>query len=159
MVIHKSLDIVDFHSHILPGADHCSGSLETSIWQINSAIRHGVTRIIATPHFYPHRHRVDDFVYKRDEAFYKLEKHIPKGVKIVLGAEVLICQGIENLPDIDKLFSSGTNCLLLCEVQNECGHGRVGVCRHCHKSEYAISAPFLSAKRYARLVKEEERRK
>ena len=57
------------------------------------------------------------------------------------------------------LLEAGTNCLPLCKVQDKCGCGRVGVCRHRRKSEYAVSAPFLSAKRDARLVKEEERRK
>ena len=106
-------EIVDFHAHILPGADHGSVSVETSLFQIYSAIEMGVSRIIATPHFYPHRHTVNAFIKRRDEAFLLLKDHLPFGVEIKLGAEVLICPGIENLPGLEKLFINGTNALLL----------------------------------------------
>ena len=55
-------DLVDFHAHILPEADHGSSSLEMSLWQLASAKRYGVTRIIATPHFYPHVHTVESLL-------------------------------------------------------------------------------------------------
>ncbi|MBQ8303003.1 MAG: hypothetical protein IJX97_05645 [Clostridia bacterium] len=105
--------IVDFHAHILPGADHGSGSLETTLWQLNAAKAVGVDRIVATPHFYPHKHSVDSFIERRNKAYDSLKKSIPAGVSIKLGAEVLICQGIERLPDIEKLFVEGTRTLLL----------------------------------------------
>lgn len=109
----KKLDIVDFHAHVLPRADHGSNSVETSLWQIKSAIFHGVTRIIATPHFYPHRHTVQSFIKRRDEAYGLLMEHIPDGVEIKLGAEALICPGFEHLPDIEKLFVEGTRTILI----------------------------------------------
>lgn len=107
------LDIVDFHAHILPGADHGSGSVETSMWQIQSAASHGVTRIIATPHFYPQKHSVESFLERRDAAYNLLIKNVDKSTSIKLGAEVLICPGIENMPGLEKLFIRGTNTLLL----------------------------------------------
>ena len=105
--------IVDFHTHILPRADHGSSSVETSTFQLNSAKAAGVTRIIATPHFYPHRHLMDEFLERREEAYKKLRPHIPEGMKVKIGAEVLICPGIQNIPGIDKLFIEGTRSLLL----------------------------------------------
>ena len=109
----EKLNIVDFHSHILPGADHGSDSVETSLWQLNCALDYGVDRIIATPHFYPHKHNLDSFVKRRDEAFMCLREKMPKDISIRLGAEAFICPGFEKLPDIEKLFISGTNTLLL----------------------------------------------
>ncbi len=109
----KQLEIVDFHSHILPSADHGSSSVETSISQLNSALNAGVTRIIATPHFYPHIHTVDSFLERRNLAYKDLLPHIPEGVELRLAAEVLICPGINNLPGLEKLFIHGTNTLLL----------------------------------------------
>ena len=50
------LDIVDFHAHVLPCADHGSSSVSTSLSQLSYAKGAGVKRIIATPHFYPHKH-------------------------------------------------------------------------------------------------------
>ena len=104
---------VDFHAHILPKADHGSSSVETSTFQLNAAREAGVYRIIATPHFYPHRHLMEDFLKRRDHAYENLKPHIPEGMQVKLGAEVLICEGIQNIPGIERLFVEGTRTLLL----------------------------------------------
>ena len=107
-------DIVDFHSHILPGADHGSASVETSLKQLKLASDAGVTRIIATPHFYPHRHTLDKFLQRREEcanALYSACEGTVPDVKI--GAEVLLCEGLEKFPGLDKLCLNGTNYLLI----------------------------------------------
>ena len=44
-------DVVDFHTHILPGADHGSDSVETTLRQLEFARDAGVKRLIATSHF------------------------------------------------------------------------------------------------------------
>ena len=108
-----SKGFVDFHAHILPRADHGSGSVETSLFQLNSAKAAGVTRIIATPHFYPHRHLIEDFLERREVGYRKLKPHIPEGMELKIGAEVLICPGLQNHPDIEKLLIEGTRSLLL----------------------------------------------
>lgn len=109
----SSFEIIDFHSHILPGADHGSSSIETSKKQLALAAECGINRVIATSHFYPHVHTVDAFLEKRNNAYSALAPHIPGEMEIRLGAEVLICNGIENLPGLEKLFIHGTNSLLL----------------------------------------------
>ena len=112
--IKMKMDLVDFHSHILPGADHGSDSIDTTLFQLNSAMVCGIDRIIATPHFYPNIHTVEDFLSRRNSSYEALMPHLNASFpKIRLGAEVLICDGIENLPDLDKLFVQGTNTLLL----------------------------------------------
>ena len=105
-------DLVDFHSHVLPGADHGSSSVDTTQDQLRFAYEFGVSRVIATPHFYPTVHRVKDCIERREKAFSAL-KAIGSSVEVVLGAEVLICNQIENMPGLEKLFLSGTNTLLL----------------------------------------------
>ena len=110
MILNKN--IVDFHSHILPGADHGSDSVETSLSQIKFAAEQGITKIIATPHFYPHQHTVDDFINRRDNAYLKIKEHLHE-VEIKLGAEVLLYPGLENMEGLEKLFVSGTTTLLL----------------------------------------------
>lgn len=108
------LDIVDFHSHILPRADHGSNSLDTSLKQLRFASLAGVKRIVATPHFYPHRHTLRAFLDRREESYYKLKSHLTEDMpKIRLGAEVLICDNIERFLGLEKLCLSGTNVLLL----------------------------------------------
>ena len=112
-VMNKSEGFVDFHAHILPRADHGSGSVETSVFQLNSAKSAGVFRVIATPHFYPHRHLLEDFLERRATAYETLKPHIPEGMNVKIGAEVLICPGIQNIPNIESLFIEGTRSLLL----------------------------------------------
>ncbi len=108
------MDIVDFHAHILPRADHGSTSIETSLYQLRSAKDHGVNRIIATPHFYPHHHLLDDFVERRARTYAELNDARDASMpEIRMGAEVLVCEGICRLPGIEKLCINGTNTILL----------------------------------------------
>lgn len=104
---------VDFHSHILPGADHGSDDLETSLSQLKYAALAGVDTIVATPHFYPSEETISDFLERREKAYAILEAHNDTGIKIIKGAEVQIAIGIETLPDLDKLCIGDTNYILL----------------------------------------------
>ena len=110
----KDIDIVDFHSHILPGADHGSSSVETSLAQLRLAKEFGVTRIVATPHFYPHRHTLEKFISRRNASFEKLSEASGADMPyVVAGAEVLVCPGFENFEGIEQLCISGTNFMLV----------------------------------------------
>ena len=110
----KDIDIIDFHSHILPGADHGSSSVETSMAQLNMAKNAGVTRLIATPHFYPHRHTLEKFLARREASYKALCAVVEAGMpEVVLGAEVLVCPGFENFEGIEQLCISGTNYMLV----------------------------------------------
>ena len=113
-MVKTGLDIVDFHSHILPCADHGSSSLETSLFQLNQAMRNSVRRIIATPHFYPMDDDVNGFLERRTVAYETLSPLLDDSMPSVkLGAEVMMCNGLDRLPDLEKLFVNGTNTLLI----------------------------------------------
>ena len=45
--------MIDFHSHVLPGMDDGSASLEESIAMLRMEAEQGITQVVATPHFYP----------------------------------------------------------------------------------------------------------
>lgn len=108
------LNIIDFHAHVLPRADHGSDSVETSLLQLDLAAKSGVRHVVATPHFYPDRHSVEDFVELRDGAFSTLSSALTElHPTLSFGAEVLICDGIERLGGLSKLCVAGTNVLLL----------------------------------------------
>ena len=110
----KEIDIVDFHAHILPCADHGSNSVSTSLKQLKYAKEQGVNRIIATPHFYPHRHTLDMFLKRRAHAYEELASELtPDLPEIKLGAEVLLCEGLENFSGVEELCIIGTKTLLL----------------------------------------------
>ncbi|MCQ2386041.1 MAG: histidinol-phosphatase [Clostridia bacterium] len=106
--------VIDFHAHILPGADHGSFSLEESLWQLRSAKAAGVDLVIATPHFYPEEHRVDEFLAMREKLTAKLKKaNGEKTLRIRPGAEVLLCEGLDRMEGLEKLCIQGTDILLL----------------------------------------------
>lgn len=107
-------DIVDFHAHILPGADHGSNSSDDSLHQLLYAAQAGVKRIIATPHFYPHYHTVDKFMIRREKAYLNLKERLsPDLPEIRIGAEVLLCENLNKLPELSEFCIYGTNTLLL----------------------------------------------
>lgn len=104
--------MIDFHAHILPGADHGSDGVETSLYQLEQASSIGITDIVATPHFYPHRHNVKQFLERREKARRRLLEAGTRDIRVYCGAEVLICGGLESMPGIEKLCIAGTNVLL-----------------------------------------------
>ena len=108
------MDTVDFHAHVIPKADHGSSSVEVALEQLRLAKRSDVNRIIATPHFYPHRENPSDFLARRNYCYNKLQSHLTSELPdIRLGAEVLICDNIEEMPMLDELCIEGTKILLL----------------------------------------------
>ncbi len=105
---------VDFHSHILPGADHGSDSVKTSRGQLDLIAAAGIRRVVATPHFYPMSDNLDTFLSRRSETAGKLKAVMrPGDPSVHLGAEVLICEGIERMEGLDKLAVYGTKSILL----------------------------------------------
>ena len=106
--------IIDFHSHILPCADHGSDGLKTSLRQVELLSEAGIGTVIATPHFYPERHTVESFLKKRNGAAVELISSLPEGSpKIILGAEVLLCEGLDKMDGLDELCIEGTKTVLL----------------------------------------------
>ncbi len=72
----------------------------------------GVHTVLATPHFYRSQETVASFLARRAEAFERLEQHIPDGMTLVLGAEVLLQRGLSRL-DLRELCVQGTNRILI----------------------------------------------
>ena len=104
---------IDFHSHVLPRADHGSDSLEMSLSQIRFAKEAGVGTIVATPHFYMWEDTVDEFLGRRERAYRELEEANDYGVKIVKAAEVQIYTGISELEGLERLCVGDTKYILL----------------------------------------------
>ena len=108
--------IIDFHAHILPGADHGSSTLETSIKQLELLRSVGVDTVVATPHFYPTSDKVEKFLARRSKSAEKLlssDTARKTGPRVILGAEVLVCEHMEKMTGLEKLTIPGTDCILL----------------------------------------------
>lgn len=111
--------MIDFHSHVLAGVDDGSRDIQTSIAILETSISQGVDCMLATPHFYAERDRVESFLEKRARAKEQLDQEIAKlGLesrvpKLFVSSEVAYYPGISESKVIDKLTLEGTNVLLL----------------------------------------------
>ena len=108
--------IVDFHSHILPGIDDGSESLQESIAMLRTEAAQGIGHVVATPHFYPRYETPEDFLHKRDQAeavllsAMKREKGLPQ---LSVGAEVYFFRGISESDFLPQLTIRGKRCILI----------------------------------------------
>ena len=98
--------IIDFHSHILPQMDDGSSSVEESIAMLQMEAAQGITKVIATPHFYPHRDTPETFLTRRQASLERLQEAMGayEGLpEIICGAEVYFFSGISDSEAIPQL--------------------------------------------------------
>lgn len=112
----EQLRKIDFHSHILPRIDHGSSSIEETECQLKLISSMYTDTVIATPHFYPNVHNVNQFLEDRKVALENIQKLSEKskfGLRLGFGAEVFVYGNMESMVDLDKLCIDGTNVILL----------------------------------------------
>ncbi len=106
--------MIDFHSHILPAIDDGSKNTQESIAMLSSLNSQGISRVVATPHFYANDCSVDSFLERRKKSFERLSAELKDGYpEIVLGAEVRYYEGISKLDKLSQLCIQGTKMLLI----------------------------------------------
>lgn len=106
--------MIDFHSHILPGMDDGSKSVEESVAMLNALSEQGITRVAATPHFYANDESVSEFLGRRQASLEKLSGSLsPQMPQIMLGAEVRYYEGLSRHENIRDLCLQGTKLLLI----------------------------------------------
>lgn len=106
--------MTDFHSHILPKMDDGSRSVEESLLMLKALREQGISRVVATPHFYANDESVESFLKRRQASFEELQASAtPELPEIVLGAEVRYYEGISRLDELKLLCIQGTKLLLL----------------------------------------------
>lgn len=106
--------MIDWHSHILPGIDDGSKSVEESLALIRLLREQGVDTVIATPHFLANDESADDFVLRRQKSFESLCGVLPETApSIRLGAEVRYYPGIGRFSSLERLCIEGTELFLL----------------------------------------------
>ena len=109
------MELIDFHAHILPHMDHGSSRTATAKEQLTLIHSAGVKTVCATSHFYPQDVLPEVFIEERRTSLKTLLTAMgaTKRPIIHLGAEVLICKGLENMEGLEKLCVEGTDVLLL----------------------------------------------
>lgn len=111
------LGITDIHSHVLPGIDDGSQNVEQSMEMLRHARKMGITRMVATPHFYAHSDEPAQFLQRRNEAEKKLrdamaDEDLPE---LVMGAEVYYFPGMSDATELQDM-TIGDTCFLLVEM-------------------------------------------
>ncbi|MGN1167329.1 MAG: CpsB/CapC family capsule biosynthesis tyrosine phosphatase [Lachnospiraceae bacterium] len=105
---------IDMHCHILPAIDDGSRDVPTSIKMMETSVEQGVGYMVATPHFYATRDRIDDFLKRRNKAYEEVINNLPENsLKVVCGTEVAYFGGISRAKQLDRLTIDGTKTLLL----------------------------------------------
>jgi len=107
--------IVDFHSHILPGIDDGSGSMEESVEMLRAMKQQGISGVVATPHFYASHDYPEKFLKRRQEAFERLrdaicDEELPQ---VYTGAEVAYFHGMSRSDALEDLVIAGTRAVMV----------------------------------------------
>lgn len=76
------------------------------------AAKQGVHTVIATPHYYRSQENIDSFLCRRAVAVEQIASCVPDGMRLLIGAEVLMQKGISKL-DLRPLCIEGTSHILL----------------------------------------------
>ncbi len=106
--------MIDWHSHILPGMDDGSRSVEESLAMLKLMSGQGVSCVAATPHFYANAETCDHFLSRRHSSFEALTGHLTnEHPRVLCGAEVRYYPGIAKFNDLSSLTIDGTRVLLL----------------------------------------------
>ena len=106
--------MIDIHTHILPGMDDGSGSLEESLSMARESARQGVRLLAATPHFYATQEDPNSFLRRREKSLALLESAWQDSFPTLLvGAEVRYFDGISRVEKIAHLTLDHTRILLL----------------------------------------------
>ncbi len=107
---------VDFHSHILPGVDDGSASLNESIAMLRLEAEQGIRHVVATPHFYANHDSPERFLKRRKEAENRLREEManhPGLPEISTAAEVYFFSGISDSDVLLELTIAQKGCILI----------------------------------------------
>lgn len=108
--------IIDFHSHILPGIDDGSASVEESLAMLREMAAQGIQHVMATPHFYARHDSPEEFLARRAEAEDLLREKMAgiSGLpEIGMGAEVYFYPGISDSEILPRLTMADTRYILI----------------------------------------------
>lgn len=108
--------VTDLHSHILPGIDDGSSSLEQSIAMLRAEAEQGIRHVVATPHFYAQYDKPEEFLEKRTQAEAELRREMakyPELPRLSIGTEVFYFSGIADSQILPRLTIAGTNYILV----------------------------------------------
>ncbi len=108
--------LTDCHSHVLPGIDDGSASVEESMELLRMEAAQGIRHVIATPHFYANHDTPESFLTRRDQAEKRLREAMAQQEDMPLlsvGAEVAFFRGMSESDLLPQLTFRGKRCILI----------------------------------------------
>ena len=120
--------ICDMHSHILPAMDDGCKTVAESVAVLKQAWAQGVTKLIATPHYYFNNETPQAFLDRRDASEAQLRSALvaEEGAapQFCCGAEVAYFRGIDRCQELDRLCL-GNSRYLMVELPPEPWNGQM----------------------------------
>jgi len=112
-----NIELIDFHSHIIPGVDDGAESPEMSLEMLIMLKKQGVDKVVSTSHYYMREGSIEDFCCTRDEALAVLKNHIDSSgadvPQIIKAAEVKLYPGLWQEENLRMLCVEGTKVLMV----------------------------------------------
>jgi protein-tyrosine phosphatase len=99
--------VIDIHSHVLPGLDDGSRSLEQSVAVLQRMAREGVEGLVLTPHLKASEINADGepAIARRDLALAALTPHCPASLTLYAGFEIMLDEPLTPLALGDRRLS------------------------------------------------------
>lgn len=110
------MDMIDFHSHILPCMDDGSRNPSMSCTMLQMSKSHGITTQLLTPHFYGDCEDPKTFLHRREESWKNLQEALADTTDIPdirLGAEVAYYPGLSHMDHLEDFCIQGTKLILI----------------------------------------------
>ncbi len=108
--------VIDFHSHVLPGIDDGSSSVEESLALLRLQASQGIGCTVATPHFYPRHQKMEDFLRHRQASYEHLmaaAQGLQELPQVILGAEVHYFPGMGSSEELSCLAAGDSGYILI----------------------------------------------
>ena len=106
--------MIDLHSHLLPGVDDGSRSVEQSVRVLESMAAHGITDVCLTPHLTASRAEAG-IPRAYDEAFRELSGVAPPQVRLHRGVELMLDRPMPPAAATNRALTLGGSRYLLVE--------------------------------------------
>lgn len=104
--------MIDLHSHLLPGVDDGSRSVEQSVRVLAAFAAKGITDVACTPHLLASNVE-KGWLDKHEAAWAELSPRVPPGIRIHRGAEVMLDRPIPVAVGERKVTLGGSRYLLV----------------------------------------------
>lgn len=110
--------MIDIHTHILPGCDDGSQSMEQSVLMAEIASESGVEIMVATPHHSEKGRFYNPVSDRLNELHGELCREIAENglpVRVVMGSEVFISKSVPDALDAGRIYTLGGSRYVLTE--------------------------------------------